>query len=188
MAYPSPHTTWHRGGNAPRILCHAEGVCPGLLCLLSYSPTCKTACRGSVEDLLALVRRETAPEAAQPSSNTAAAGAGTGAKAKGGAGAQAPGAAAQAQARRVYVILNNIDGPGRQALLHGCPHGGGPAQAHHRPTHHPSFFATTTGLRTEEGQALLSQLAACPGVHLVASIDHVNAPLMWSRAVEARFQ
>lgn len=42
-------------------------------------------------------------------------------------------------------------------------------------------------LRSSEGQALLGELAAMPRVHLVASVDHVNAPLLWSKREAARF-
>lgn len=42
-------------------------------------------------------------------------------------------------------------------------------------------------LRTPEAQALLGELASMPNVHLVASVDHVNAPLLWSKREAARF-
>ena len=42
-------------------------------------------------------------------------------------------------------------------------------------------------LRTSEAQALLGELAAMDRVHLIASIDHVNAPLLWSKREAARF-
>ena len=42
-------------------------------------------------------------------------------------------------------------------------------------------------LRTPEAQALLGELASTPRVHLMASIDHVNAPLLWSKREAARF-
>lgn len=42
-------------------------------------------------------------------------------------------------------------------------------------------------LRSPEAQALLGELAAMPRVHLVASVDHVNAPLLWSKREAARF-
>ncbi|KAI3612353.1 dna replication origin binding protein [Moniliophthora roreri] len=35
-------------------------------------------------------------------------------------------------------------------------------------------------LRTPKTQSLLSSLAQCPGIHIVASIDHINAPLIFS--------
>ncbi|XP_069790458.1 origin recognition complex subunit 2 isoform X2 [Narcine bancroftii] len=36
-------------------------------------------------------------------------------------------------------------------------------------------------LRGDRNQQILSQLAAIPGVHLLASIDHLNAALMWDQ-------
>ena len=42
-------------------------------------------------------------------------------------------------------------------------------------------------LRSSEAQALLGELAAMPRVHLIASVDHVNAPLLWSKREAARF-
>lgn len=44
-----------------------------------------------------------------------------------------------------------------------------------------------TQLRTSEAQALLGELASMDRVHLIASIDHVNAPLLWSKREAARF-
>ncbi|XP_062907803.1 origin recognition complex subunit 2 [Mobula hypostoma] len=42
-------------------------------------------------------------------------------------------------------------------------------------------------LRGERNQQILSQLAAIPGVHLLASIDHLNAPLMWDQTRSSFF-
>ncbi|XP_051876056.1 origin recognition complex subunit 2 isoform X2 [Pristis pectinata] len=42
-------------------------------------------------------------------------------------------------------------------------------------------------LRGDRNQQILSQLAAIPGVHLLASIDHLNAPLMWDQTRSALF-
>jgi origin recognition complex subunit 2 len=42
-------------------------------------------------------------------------------------------------------------------------------------------------LRNAESQALLGELAAMPRVHIIASVDHVNAPLLWSKREAARF-
>ena len=43
------------------------------------------------------------------------------------------------------------------------------------------------GLRSAGLQALLSVLSALPTVHVVASVDHARAPLMWDAATRARF-
>lgn len=43
------------------------------------------------------------------------------------------------------------------------------------------------GLRSTGEQALLAQLAACRAVHLIASIDHVHAPLLWDKHACADF-
>lgn len=45
-----------------------------------------------------------------------------------------------------------------------------------------------TGLRGPEEQALLAELAGCPGVHLAASVDHINAPLLWDVKTRASFR
>ncbi|XP_027657262.1 hyccin 2 isoform X1 [Falco biarmicus] len=37
-------------------------------------------------------------------------------------------------------------------------------------------------LRGERSQQILAQLSSLPGVYLIASIDHINAPLMWDQA------
>ncbi|KAJ7408091.1 Origin recognition complex subunit 2 [Willisornis vidua] len=37
-------------------------------------------------------------------------------------------------------------------------------------------------LRGERSQQILAQLSSLPGVFLIASIDHINAPLMWDQA------
>lgn len=43
------------------------------------------------------------------------------------------------------------------------------------------------GLRDTGSQQLLSQLAALPNVHIAASIDHLNAPLLWDLQTKDRF-
>jgi origin recognition complex subunit 2 len=43
------------------------------------------------------------------------------------------------------------------------------------------------GLRDAAGQRLLARLAALPAVHLAASVDHVNAPLLWDLQTRDRF-
>ena len=42
-------------------------------------------------------------------------------------------------------------------------------------------------LRNEESQEALAELAASPLMRLAASIDHVNAPLMWDVRLVAKF-
>ncbi|KAI8462573.1 MAG: origin recognition complex subunit 2-domain-containing protein [Monoraphidium minutum] len=44
------------------------------------------------------------------------------------------------------------------------------------------------GLRAPEEQLWLGRLAQCPNVHLVASVDHVNAALLWEPRAAARFR
>lgn len=43
------------------------------------------------------------------------------------------------------------------------------------------------GFRSSEAQGALSALAACERVHLVASFDHVDTPLLWDAQLAARF-
>jgi Origin recognition complex subunit 2 len=43
------------------------------------------------------------------------------------------------------------------------------------------------GLRNAEAQAALAGLAACPNVMLMASIDHLSAPLLWDKQTASRF-
>nr|XP_023996523.1 origin recognition complex subunit 2-like [Salvelinus alpinus] len=42
-------------------------------------------------------------------------------------------------------------------------------------------------LRGEKTQNALGQLASLPNLHLVASIDHINAPLVWDQCKLSRF-
>eukprot|EP00854_Cymbomonas_tetramitiformis_P006021 gene6021-7235_t len=42
-------------------------------------------------------------------------------------------------------------------------------------------------LHVSQAQYLLAELSRLPGVHLVASLDHVNAPLLWDRHTTALF-
>ncbi|UYV68509.1 ORC2, partial [Cordylochernes scorpioides] len=43
-------------------------------------------------------------------------------------------------------------------------------------------------LRSDKAQSILCQLAACPHIHLLASVDHVNAPLMWDQVKLGRLR
>ncbi|KAG0095630.1 Origin recognition complex subunit 2, partial [Podila epicladia] len=45
-----------------------------------------------------------------------------------------------------------------------------------------------SGLRSEKAQTALSLLASCPQIHMVASIDHINANVLWDTVKAARFQ
>lgn len=45
-----------------------------------------------------------------------------------------------------------------------------------------------TSLRAPETQSVLSALAAIPRLSLIASVDHVNAPLMWDGVMYNRFR
>jgi origin recognition complex subunit 2 len=45
-----------------------------------------------------------------------------------------------------------------------------------------------TGLRAPEEQLWLSRLSQAPAVHLIASIDHVNAGLLWDNCTAAAFR
>ncbi|XP_071757056.1 origin recognition complex subunit 2 [Centroberyx gerrardi] len=42
-------------------------------------------------------------------------------------------------------------------------------------------------LRGEKNQSALGQLASLPNLHLVASIDHINAPLVWDQCKQSQF-
>ncbi|TMS09767.1 Origin recognition complex subunit 2 [Larimichthys crocea] len=42
-------------------------------------------------------------------------------------------------------------------------------------------------LRGEKTQSALGQLASLPNLHLVASLDHINAPLVWDQFQQSQF-
>ncbi|XP_078536313.1 origin recognition complex subunit 2 isoform X2 [Lissotriton helveticus] len=42
-------------------------------------------------------------------------------------------------------------------------------------------------LRGDKTQQVLGQLAAVPNIHLIASIDHINAPLMWDQSKQSLY-
>ena len=42
-------------------------------------------------------------------------------------------------------------------------------------------------LRGDKAQTALSILAQCPHIHIIASIDHINAPLIWDQNKLSRF-
>jgi origin recognition complex subunit 2 len=42
-------------------------------------------------------------------------------------------------------------------------------------------------LRTERTQTILASLASIPQIHLICSIDHINAPLMWDTTLLDKF-
>ncbi|KAK3826618.1 MAG: origin recognition complex subunit 2-domain-containing protein [Linnemannia elongata] len=44
-----------------------------------------------------------------------------------------------------------------------------------------------SALRAEKVQSALSLLASCPHIHLIASIDHINANILWDTVKSARF-
>ncbi|KAG0000918.1 Origin recognition complex subunit 2 [Entomortierella chlamydospora] len=45
-----------------------------------------------------------------------------------------------------------------------------------------------SSLRSEKIQSALSLLASCPQIHLIASMDHINANILWDTVKSARFR
>nr|XP_039255520.1 origin recognition complex subunit 2-like [Styela clava] len=45
-----------------------------------------------------------------------------------------------------------------------------------------------TTLRNNKTQNILSRLASCPRIHVIATIDHINAPLIWDQSKLCRFK
>lgn len=56
-----------------------------------------------------------------------------------------------------------------------------------RRSHAANDAVPRAGFRSADAQAMLSRLAGCERVHLVASFDHVNTPLLWDKRLAARF-
>ena len=56
-----------------------------------------------------------------------------------------------------------------------------------RPPSSADLALLAAGLQSLEAQHLLSELARCPAIRLLASMDHINAPLLWDRRTAARF-
>jgi hypothetical protein len=54
-------------------------------------------------------------------------------------------------------------------------------------THFFLLRPLSAGLRSAEEQLWLSRLSQAPAVRLVASVDHVNAPLLWNSRIAAAF-
>ena len=50
------------------------------------------------------------------------------------------------------------------------------------------MYSLPSGLRSSEEQGLLAELASFPGFHFVASVDHINAPLLWDVKTRASFR
>ncbi|XP_011335108.1 origin recognition complex subunit 2 isoform X2 [Ooceraea biroi] len=42
-------------------------------------------------------------------------------------------------------------------------------------------------LRSDKAQDVLASLAAIPNIHIIASVDHINAPLLWDHTKRAKF-
>lgn len=77
---------------------------------------------------------------------------------------------------------------------HRCPHAPGLTVTSSRPTllllcgMSGICCLSCTGLRGAEEQLWLSRLSQAPAVHLIASIDHVNAALLWDNRTAAAFK
>lgn len=86
---------------------------------------------------------------------------------------------------RAHLQLSNSDGAiGKERLDARFPEGDfQPAKRLYIVLHN----IDGAQLRSPEAQAVLGELASMPRVHLIASVDHVNAPLLWSKREAARF-
>ena len=63
---------------------------------------------------------------------------------------------------------------------------------HHHHRHHRELFLIVhniegSSLRSENSQMALGVLASSPCVHVLASVDHINAPLIWDQQVASLF-
>ena len=47
--------------------------------------------------------------------------------------------------------------------------------------------ACLAALRSAEVHNILGELAAISGIHIVASVDHVNAPILWDKRTATNF-
>lgn len=61
-----------------------------------------------------------------------------------------------------------------------------------RSTREPDIFIVIhnldgEALRSEKTQSVLSNMAALPKIHLLASIDHINSPLLWDQNKLSQF-
>ena len=79
--------------------------------------------------------------------------------------------------------LSNSDGAGKERLDARAEGDFQPAKRLYIVLHN----IDGAQLRSPEAQAVLGELASMPRVHLIASVDHVNAPLLWSKREAARF-
>lgn len=52
-----------------------------------------------------------------------------------------------------------------------------------------SLFSEVVGaaLRSGETQSILGELASIPGICFIASMDHINAPLLWDKRTATNF-
>lgn len=63
-------------------------------------------------------------------------------------------------------------------------------QHYSQPEHHIYLLVHNidgTALRAQRTQSVLSRLAATCGIHIVASIDHINASLIWEQRIALNF-
>ena len=85
----------------------------------------------------------------------------------------------------LYIILHNIEGSGAAWCIPGsaqldC------AFASDQIVRNPTS-AACAALCSSEAQGLLAELSSLPNISLIASMDHVNTPLLWDKQMAARF-